>query len=88
MSKPIAMNTISILDDDENLSWMCERRLYYAGCVTPSVSSSVEALQFMNKNTHVHAIILDVRVSPQVDSIRVLARRPVKNISEEERRVW
>jgi CheY-like chemotaxis protein len=65
------MATILIADDDENARLMCERGLRAVGYVTHSVSSGLEALQFVAKNPPLDLIILDVKMTP-LDGIEVL----------------
>lgn len=65
------MNTILLVDDDENVRLVCERELSAEGYVIYSVSSGAEALRFMNRNPEVDLIILDIKMAP-LDGIQVL----------------
>lgn len=71
--------TILLVDDDENVRLMCERGLRGEGYVTHSVSSGLEALQFMAKNPTVDLIILDIKMAP-LDGIEVLKQLRVRKV--------
>ena len=65
------MNTILLVDDDENVRLVCERELSVEGYIIHSVSSGAEALRFVRRNPEVDLIILDVKMAPP-DGIQVL----------------
>jgi DNA-binding NtrC family response regulator len=65
------VKTILIVDDDENVRVMCERKLADQGYITHSVSSGAEALEFVSKNPHVDLVVLDVKMAP-LNGIQVL----------------
>lgn len=74
------MKTILIVDDNENDRVICERELRGEGYVTCSVSSGLKALQFIDKNSQVDLIILDVRMVP-LNGIDVLQQLRAQNIN-------
>ena len=79
MSKPGRMKTILIVDDNENDRLICARKLRDEGYTTFSVSSGLEALQFVGRNPQVDLIILDIKMTP-LNGIQVLQRLRAKNV--------
>jgi len=73
------MATILIADDDENARLMCERGLRAVGYVIHSVSSGLEALQFVAKNPPLDLIILDIKMAPP-DGIEVLKQLRARKV--------
>jgi DNA-binding NtrC family response regulator len=65
------MKTILVVDDDEDTRVLCQRELKFEGYRTRSVSSGQEAMRFLEQESEVELIILDIKMSP-VDGIEVL----------------
>lgn len=71
---------IMVVDDDEDVRFLCERELRNWGYVTLSASSGLEALQFLNENPNVDLIILDIKM-PTMNGFEVLKKLRDRNIS-------
>lgn len=67
------MKNILIVDDNENDRILCEKEFSDEGYITHTVSSGLEALEFLDNNPHLDLIILDIRM-PLLDGIEVLKR--------------
>ena len=74
------IKTILLVDDDEDVRLMCEKGLRNDGYATHSVSSGLEALQFMETSPKVDLIVLDIKMAP-FDGIELLKRLRAKRVS-------
>ncbi|MGB2697441.1 MAG: response regulator [Candidatus Zixiibacteriota bacterium] len=79
MSEPHKKKTILIADDDENVRVMCERELREEGYITHTVSSGLEALQFIKRNPQIDLVVLDLKM-PSLNGIQVLKQLRGKKV--------
>ena len=65
------MKNILIIDDEEDIRSLYESELGGEGFNTNSVSSGEEALQYIEQNSDVDLVILDIKMA-QMDGLKVL----------------
>jgi len=80
MSKTCKNKTILLVDDDEKTRLSGEAELRDQGYITHSVSSGLDAFQFLTRNPQVDLLILDCRMSPLLD-LQVFEQLWAKNIN-------
>jgi DNA-binding NtrC family response regulator len=73
------VKTILVVDDDENARLLCERQLRFGGYRTKTVSSGEEALSYVDQDTDVALIVLDVKMEP-IDGVQVLEELRAKKL--------
>ena len=74
------METILIVDDDDDFRMLCERELQFTGYATRSMSSGKDALLFVADHPEVKLIVLDIQMFP-LDGIQVLEELRAKKIN-------
>ncbi len=74
------MNTILIVDDDDDFRLLCERELQFKGYAIRSMSSGKDALLFLADHPEVRLMILDIKMVP-LDGMQVLEELRAKKIN-------
>ena len=74
------METILIVDDDDDFRMLCERELLFKGYTTRSMSSGKDALLFVADHPEVKLMVLDIKMFP-LDGIQVLEELRSKKIN-------